>query len=129
MTSTSFTFLARAILVKSEAYFDHYDVAFQEYFKGIETVEEITKQILEWLKDPITRRTLTSEQLAKLKSLTLDELIKQLEDRIKTQNRSPSRRQQMDRHRRHFTFRALRTKSCRYQNRRTRRWTSCHQSR
>ena len=34
-----FYFLARAILVKSETYFDHYDVAFQEYFKGIETVE------------------------------------------------------------------------------------------
>ena len=51
-----FYFLARAILVKSEAYFDHYDVAFQEYFKGIETVEEITQQILDWLKDPMTRR-------------------------------------------------------------------------
>ncbi len=80
-----FYFLARAILVKSEAYFDHYDVAFQEYFNGIETVEEITQQILEWLKDPITRRTFTSEQLAALKTLTLDELIKQLEERTKTQ--------------------------------------------
>jgi len=36
MTSTSFIFVARAILVKSEAYFDHYDVAFQGYFKGVE---------------------------------------------------------------------------------------------
>ena len=80
-----FYFLARAILVKSEAYFDHYDVAFQEYFKGIETVDEITQQILDWLKNPITRRTLDPEELAKLKSLSLDELIKQLEDRIKTQ--------------------------------------------
>jgi len=35
-----FYFLARAILVKSEAYFDHYDVAFKEYFQGIESVEE-----------------------------------------------------------------------------------------
>ena len=33
-----FYFLARAILVKSKAYFDRYDVAFQEYFSGIETV-------------------------------------------------------------------------------------------
>ena len=80
-----FYFLARAILVKSEAYFDHYDVAFQEYFKGIETVEEITKQILYWLKDPFTRKTFTEEELAKLNKLNLDELIKQLEDRIKTQ--------------------------------------------
>ena len=28
-----FYYLARAILVKSESYFDHYDVAFQEYFQ------------------------------------------------------------------------------------------------
>ena len=39
-----FYFLARAILVKSEAYYDHYDVAFQEYFKGIETPSEISEQ-------------------------------------------------------------------------------------
>jgi uncharacterized protein with von Willebrand factor type A (vWA) domain len=81
-----FYFLARAILVKSEAYFDHYDVAFKEYFQGIESVGEITKQILEWLQNPISKRALTAEQLAELKSLPLDELIKQLEDRIKTQN-------------------------------------------
>ena len=60
-----FYFLARAILVKSETYFDHYDVAFQEYFKGIETVDEITKQILDWLKNPITRRTIDPEELDK----------------------------------------------------------------
>jgi uncharacterized protein len=29
-----FYYLARAILVKSEAHYDHYDVAFQEYFKA-----------------------------------------------------------------------------------------------
>ncbi|MDD5287977.1 MAG: VWA domain-containing protein [Dehalococcoidales bacterium] len=80
-----FYFMARAILVKSEAHFDHYDVAFQEYFKGTETVEEITKQILEWLKNPHTRRALTEEQLATLKKLGLDELIKQLEERLKEQ--------------------------------------------
>ena len=54
-----FYYLARAILVKSEAYYDHYDVAFQEYFKGIEAPAEISEQILEWLKDPINRMTLT----------------------------------------------------------------------
>ena len=80
-----FYFLARAILVKSEAYFDHYDVAFKEYFKGTETAEEITAQIMEWLKNPHTRRSLTEEQLATLNKLGLDELIKQLEERLKEQ--------------------------------------------
>ena len=80
-----FYFLARAILVKSEAYFDRYDVAFQEYFSGIESLEAVTQQILEWLKDPITRRILSAEELAGIKNLPLDELIKLLEERIKTQ--------------------------------------------
>jgi uncharacterized protein with von Willebrand factor type A (vWA) domain len=80
-----FYFLARAILVKSEAYFDRYDVAFQEYFSGIESLEAITQQILEWLKDPATRRSLSDDELAGIKSFPLDELIKLLEERIKTQ--------------------------------------------
>ncbi len=80
-----FYLLARAILIKSEAYFDRYDVAFQEYFSGIETPEEITRQILDWLKDPMTRRSFSDEEFAALKSLPLDELIKLLEERIKTQ--------------------------------------------
>lgn len=80
-----FYFLARAILVKSEVYFDHYDIAFQEYFKGIETVEEITKQILDWLNNPFTKKTFTEEELAQLKALNLDELIKQFQDRLRTQ--------------------------------------------
>jgi uncharacterized protein with von Willebrand factor type A (vWA) domain len=80
-----FYLLARAILVKSEAWYDRYDVAFQECFKGIKGIEEITQQILDWLKDPITGRTLTAEQLDELKRLPLDELIKQLEDRLRTQ--------------------------------------------
>jgi uncharacterized protein with von Willebrand factor type A (vWA) domain len=50
-----FYYLARSILVKSEAYFDHYDVAFQEYFKGIKAPPEISEQILNWLKDPFNK--------------------------------------------------------------------------
>ena len=34
-----FYYLARAIFVKSEAYYYHYDVGFQEYFKGIQGLE------------------------------------------------------------------------------------------
>ena len=56
-----FYYLARAILVKSESYFDHYDVAFQEYFQGIEGSAEIEDKILEWLKDPINRMRFLEE--------------------------------------------------------------------
>jgi uncharacterized protein with von Willebrand factor type A (vWA) domain len=78
-------YLARAILVKSESYYDHYDVAFQEYFKGIETPEEISEQIMEWLQDPINRMTLSEEERALFDNMDFDELLKELEKRLKEQ--------------------------------------------
>ncbi len=80
-----FYFLARAILVKSEAYYDHYDVAFQEYFQGIEAPTEISDEILEWLRDPLNRMTLSEEDRALFDSLDFDELLKELEKRLKEQ--------------------------------------------
>ena len=80
-----FYYLARAILVKSEAYYDHYDVAFQEYFKGIESPAEISQQIMEWLKDPINRMTLSQEEKALFDNMDFDELMRELEKRLKEQ--------------------------------------------
>ena len=80
-----FYYLARAILVKSEAYYDHYDVAFQEYFQGIETPAEIGDQVLEWLKDPYNRMNLTPEEQALFDSMDFDALAKELEKRLKEQ--------------------------------------------
>ena len=80
-----FYYLARAILVKSEAYYDHYDVAFQEYFNGIDTPAEILEQILEWLKDPLNWKTLTEKEQALLDRMDFDELIKEFEKRLKEQ--------------------------------------------
>ena len=80
-----FYYLARAMLVKSEGYYDHYDVAFQEYFRGIEAPADILEQVLEWLKDPLNRMPLSEEEQAKLDSLDFDELLKQLEERLKEQ--------------------------------------------
>ena len=80
-----FYFLARAILVKSEAYFDHYDVAFQEYFQGIETPAEITEQVLEWLRDPLNRLAFAEEVQAQFDRMDFDELLRELEKRLKEQ--------------------------------------------
>lgn len=80
-----FYYLARAILVKSEAYYDQYDVAFQEYFKGIESPQEITEQILDWLKDPINRMVLGEEEKALFDNMDLDELLREFEKRLKEQ--------------------------------------------
>ena len=80
-----FYYLARAILVKSEAHYDQYDAAFQQYFKGIETPAEISEQILDWLKDPINLSTLSEEERALLDSMNLEDLIKEFEERMKEQ--------------------------------------------
>jgi uncharacterized protein with von Willebrand factor type A (vWA) domain len=80
-----FYHLARAILIKSETYYDQYDIAFDEYFKGIETPAEITEQVLEWLKDPINRMVLTAEERALFESMDFDELLRELEKRLKEQ--------------------------------------------
>ncbi|MFC1900550.1 VWA domain-containing protein [Chloroflexota bacterium] len=84
-----FYYLARAMLVKSESYFDHYDVAFQEYFRGIEVPAEILEQVLEWLKDPFDREFLDEAEKEALKEAlggqSFDELLKQLEERLNEQ--------------------------------------------
>ncbi len=77
-----FYFLARSILVKSESQFDAYDLAFQEYFKGVAAPAEITEQVLEWLKGtrPDRERFEGAYQ-----GMDLDQLIKELEKRLKEQ--------------------------------------------
>jgi uncharacterized protein with von Willebrand factor type A (vWA) domain len=85
-TLDEFYFLARAILIKSEAYFDHYDVSFQEYFKGVESIAEITDQVLKWLNDPYTRKLIEQGLPFGFTATTLDELSKELEKRLAEQD-------------------------------------------
>jgi uncharacterized protein with von Willebrand factor type A (vWA) domain len=82
---SEFYYLARAILVKSETHFDQYDVAFQEYFNGIAPPLEITEELVAWLTDPKNRPELTAEEIAALKKMDLEELLKEYEKRLKEQ--------------------------------------------
>jgi len=47
-----FYFLSRAILVKDEKHYDKFDRAFDIYFKGIESIDDILEMLIpdEWLK-------------------------------------------------------------------------------
>jgi uncharacterized protein with von Willebrand factor type A (vWA) domain len=84
---------ARAILVKSERYFDIYDQVFAHHFEGAELVDptefeltEIAKALLEqWLKSPeeIARALGVDED--ELSKMTPEELIKYFLDRLKEQ--------------------------------------------
>ena len=80
-----FYYLARAILIKSESYYDHYDVAFQEYFRGIEGTPELNDKILEWLKDPITEKRLLEDGQASFDRMDFGELLEQLAKRLQEQ--------------------------------------------
>ena len=46
---TEFYYVARMILVKSETDFDKFDMAFEEAFKGIQSENEISKNMMRWL--------------------------------------------------------------------------------
>ena len=80
-----FYFLARSILIKSESYYDHYDVAFQEYFRGIEGAPGLDDKIMDWLNDPVTRKEFMEGADYEFDDVGLDELIKEMAKRFQEQ--------------------------------------------
>ena len=62
--------LSRLCLVKDEAYFDRFDVAFAAYFKGVQAIpDELVKDIpVEWLKK-LAERWLSDEEKARIEAL------------------------------------------------------------
>ena len=53
-----FYYLCRNILVKSETEYDKFDMAFAEYFRGIESVDEIPEELKQWLSQGELERLL-----------------------------------------------------------------------
>ncbi len=84
---------ARAILVKSERYFDLFDQIFAHYFEGAELPDyedaefaEIAQALLEeWLRDPKTLAETMGFDESELSKLTPDELIEYFKERLKDQ--------------------------------------------
>ena len=81
-----FYFLSRAILVKDEKNYDKFDTAFDIYFKGLETLDDVIQALIpdEWLRKEF-EKFLTPEELEKIKSMgglekLLDEFKKRLEE-------------------------------------------------
>jgi len=81
--------LARAILVKSETFYDQYDQAFAACFEGIETPVQIADEVWDWLADPTVLPGLSDEErrtlAALLDDLDLDELQRLFEQRLAEQ--------------------------------------------
>lgn len=70
-----FYFLARTVLIKDERFFDRFDLAFGEYFRGVGDLPGMSALIPEeWLRRAV-RRTFTPEELARLEKLGWDKLM------------------------------------------------------
>jgi uncharacterized protein with von Willebrand factor type A (vWA) domain len=89
-----FYYLGRAFLVKSEAYYDMYDLAFQEYFGGIQTEPLELEQVSEWLKNPLNPLpNLSREEIEELKKkleelkqkYDMEEMMRMFKERLKEQ--------------------------------------------
>lgn len=59
---SGFYYLARAVLVKSESYFDQYDLAFKKYFQGIEAPAQLLDQVSQWLENPLPAKMFSEEE-------------------------------------------------------------------
>ncbi|WP_423186624.1 vWA domain-containing protein [Alishewanella sp. d11] len=79
--------LSRLVLVKDESQYDKFDRAFADYFEGVAEVDLASQIPDEWLL-PNMLRQLTAEDKAALKGLgSLDELLKQLRERLAEQQK------------------------------------------
>jgi uncharacterized protein len=80
-----FYLLARACLIKDESYYDRFDRAFGEYFKGVQELPGLEAAIPEdWLRRSIQRH-LSPEDKAKLEKLGWDKLMAEFKKRLEEQ--------------------------------------------
>ncbi len=81
-----FYHVARALCVHTETDLDAFDEAFLFAFKGVEGRSlDLVKELDEWLRDPKMRKELSPDELAMLQHLSLEELRRMFEERMKEQ--------------------------------------------
>ncbi len=82
---TGFYNLCRAVLVKSEAYYDRFDLAFIQYFSGIETPENIPDKVWDWLDKYLPPREFNEDIMKAQERLSLEELERMFKERLEEQ--------------------------------------------
>jgi uncharacterized protein len=81
-----FYFIARSLLIHSEAHLDDFDVVFASHFRGIHVeAKAIVEELLSWLKDPIRLRDLSPEEREGIEALDLEEVLRRFEERLREQ--------------------------------------------
>jgi len=90
---SAFYTVSRAVLVKSERYFDLYDQVFAHHFEGAELpdtqgfeLDDLARDLLaQWLADPLTVAAALGADQEQLQGMTPDELIAYFKERLKEQ--------------------------------------------
>ena len=77
-----FYYLARAVLVKTEADYDRFDQVFLEYFKGLQSLEVIPREFYDWLQQPKVQKPYDKEEVDARTTFALDKLLEMLEERL-----------------------------------------------
>ena len=81
-----FYHVARALCIHRESDLDAFDEAFASHFRGIAADSvKLLDELEEWLAEAQNRRELTPDELAALQSLDMEELRKQIEERLREQ--------------------------------------------
>ncbi|HAP93829.1 MAG TPA: VWA containing CoxE family protein [Desulfotomaculum sp.] len=80
-----FYYLARAVLVKSETYYDRFDMAFFRYFQNVETSPELAERVLKWLEKSLPPLQVDARQRQPFAPWDLEEMRKALEERLAQQ--------------------------------------------
>ncbi|MGN0659930.1 MAG: VWA domain-containing protein [Emergencia sp.] len=79
-----FYYLCRNVLIKTEADYDRFDMVFAEYFQGVESVEELPQELLDWLSTDELERDL-ADMPAWAKEHDLNELMEMFRERLAEQ--------------------------------------------
>ena len=79
-----FYYLCRNVLVKTEADYDAFDLAFAKYFEGVETVDDIPAELWDWLNQGELERDI-SDRPVWAKEYDFDELMKMFQERLAEQ--------------------------------------------
>jgi uncharacterized protein len=82
---TGFYHLCKSILVKSETEYDKFDAVFAEYFRGVETPEDLPPEFWKWLSEDARVRDLNDRTVMDDFLLELDELVKRFRERMEEQ--------------------------------------------
>ena len=80
-----FYYLCRSVVVKSEADYDKFDLAFAQFFEGVETGDDLPEEVWKWLDKEIPPNFGLQQLQKEFPHYELDELLKMMEERLKEQ--------------------------------------------